>query len=67
MDNFIESIVFFADRFLSDRGPIIIIFVHDPRVLKEIRSFLESHQFKVHMKWIIVNSSPQMNSSDPSS
>jgi hypothetical protein len=39
----------------------------DSHVLKEIHSFFESYQLKVHMKWIVVNSSPQMNSEDPSS
>jgi hypothetical protein len=36
MDNFIESIVYFADKFLFDRRAIIIMHVDDPRVLKEI-------------------------------
>jgi len=40
MDNFIESIVFFTDRLLFYRGPIIIMHANDLQVLKEIRSFL---------------------------
>jgi hypothetical protein len=41
--------------------------VDDLHVLKEIRSFFESYQLKVRMKWIVVNSSPQINSENPSS
>jgi hypothetical protein len=67
MDNFIESIVVFVDMFLLDKRAIIIMHVDDLQVLKDIRSFLESYQLKVRMKWIVVNSSPQMSSEDPSS
>jgi hypothetical protein len=67
VDNFIESVVVFVNRFLSDKGAIIIMYVDDPHMLKEVCSFLESYQLKVHMKLIVVNSSPQMNSTDPSS
>jgi hypothetical protein len=58
MDNFIEYAMVFTNRFLIDKGTIIIMHANDLRVLKEIHSFLESYQLKVHMKWIIVNSSP---------
>jgi hypothetical protein len=67
MDNFIESTMFFAYMFLSNRKVVIIMHVNDPQVLKDNRPFLESYQLKVHMKWIVVNSSPQMNNKDPSS
>jgi len=67
MDNFIEYVVSFANKFLSDKGVIIIMNVDDPRVLKELRSILETYQLKVLMKWIVVNSSPQMSGEDPSS
>jgi hypothetical protein len=65
VDNFIEFVVVFEDKFLFDRGAIIIMNADDLQVLKEICSFLESYQLKVCMKWIIVNSSPQMSSEDP--
>jgi hypothetical protein len=67
VDNFIESLVVFANRFLFDRRVIIIIHVDDLCMLNEISSFLENYQLKVCMKWIVVNSNPQMNSEDPSS
>jgi hypothetical protein len=57
VDNFIESIVVFAIDFYMIGGANIIMYTYDPCVLKEIRSFLESYQLKVHMKWIVVNSS----------
>ncbi len=58
MYNFTESIVYFADRFLFDKGAVITMDVDDPQVLKEIHSFLESYQMKVCMKWLVVNSNP---------
>jgi hypothetical protein len=67
MDNFIESLVVFVEMFLSNKGAIIMMHVDDLCVLKEIWSFLESYQLKVHMKWIVVDSSPHMNSEDSSS
>jgi hypothetical protein len=67
MDNFIECTIFFVDNFLFDSGAVIIMHVDDPQMLKEIPSFLESYQLKVRMKWVVVNSSPQMSSKDPSS
>jgi hypothetical protein len=67
VDNFIKSVAVFVDRFLFGKRVVIIMHVNDLQVLKEIRSFLESYQLKVHMKWIVVNSSPHMNSEDPSS
>jgi hypothetical protein len=66
MDNFIEFVMVFIYRFLSDRRIVIIMHANDLWVLKEIHSFLESYQLKVRMKWIVVNSSPQMSSEDPS-
>jgi len=64
MDNFIESIMFFTNKFLSSRGAIIIMHVDDLQRLKEICSFLESYHMKVCMKWFVVNSSPQMSYRD---
>jgi hypothetical protein len=58
MDNFIKSIVVFANKFQFDRRDFIIMHVNDPWRLKEILFFLESYQLKVHMKRIVVNSSP---------
>jgi hypothetical protein len=58
VDNFIKSVVVFVDRFLSDRRVVIIVHVDDMCMLKEIHSFIKSYQLKVHMKWIVMNSSP---------
>lgn len=57
VDKFIKSIVVFIDKFLFDRKVVIIMHVDDPRVLKEICSFLNNYQLKVCMKWTIMNSS----------
>lgn len=67
VDNFIEFIVVFEDRFLSNKTAIIIMHVDDLQVLKEIRSFLENYQLKVCMKWTVANSSVHMSSKYSSS
>ncbi len=67
VDNFIESTMCFVDGFMSDRGVVTTMHVDDSQVLKEIDSFMESYQLKVRMKWVVINSSPKMNSKDPSS
>jgi hypothetical protein len=33
-----------------------------PRVLKEIKSFLETIGYEIHLKWVVINTLPQMNS-----
>ncbi len=43
VDNFIESIVVFDNKFLYDREVVVIMHGDDPHVLKETRSFLESY------------------------
>jgi hypothetical protein len=43
VDNFIEYVVVFVDKILFDRGVVIIMHIDDSRVLKKIRSFLESY------------------------
>ncbi len=58
MYTFTESIVYFVDKFLFDKGPVITMDADDMQVFKEIRSFLESYQMKVCMKWLLVNSNP---------
>jgi len=50
VDNFIEYVVVIVNKFLFNRRVVIIMHVDDLRVLKEIRSFLESYQLKVRMK-----------------
>jgi hypothetical protein len=50
MDNFNKSIMFFANKFLSNKRVVIIKHANELQVLKEIHSLLESYQLKVCMK-----------------
>jgi len=43
VDNFIKSVVVFADRVLFDRKVVIMMHVDDLWVLKEIRFILENY------------------------
>jgi hypothetical protein len=45
---------------------MFLFHLDDPQVLKEIRSYLESCSFWIHMKWVVVNSLPLASSEDPS-
>lgn len=58
VDNFIESIMAFANKFMSNRRVVISMHVDDLHVLKEICSFIKTYQLKVDMKWIVMNYSP---------
>jgi hypothetical protein len=46
LDNFIESIVVFADKFLSNKGVVIIMHVDDMHMLKEIHSFTKTSNLR---------------------
>jgi hypothetical protein len=43
VNNFIKSVVVFADRFLLDRKVIIMMHVDDLCMLKEIRSIIQNY------------------------
>jgi hypothetical protein len=50
---------------LAFDGAILLIHSNDFKVLKEIKSYLESYGFQIQMKWVVVNSLPLMNSEHP--
>jgi hypothetical protein len=65
VDEYIVAVFDFAEKFLAFDGDVLLVHPDDLKVLKEIRSYVESYGFQIWMKWVVVNSLPLMNSEDP--
>jgi hypothetical protein len=66
IENYAETIFFFAEYFLSKRGGIILFYLDDLRVQKEIASFVDAYKFTIKLKWIVINSLPIISTKDQS-
>ncbi len=66
IDNHIVSIFDFIKKIMASDGVILLFHLDDFCVRKEIKSCLESYNFKIHMKCAVVNFLPLTNSKDPS-
>jgi hypothetical protein len=66
VDEYIVGVFDFAQIFLASYGVVLLFQPNDLRVLKEIKSYLESYGFQIHMKWVVMNSWSFMSSEDPS-
>jgi hypothetical protein len=51
---------------LTVDGVMLLLHPNDPWDLKEIMSYLESCNFRIRMKWIVINSLPLASLEDPS-
>ncbi len=60
VDNYVISIFGFVDKYLA-WDSCVLFFYDDDRVLKEIKSYLENYNFKIHSKFVIVNNMPCTN------
>ncbi len=47
----------FANNFV-DNGVIFIFHDDDPCILKEIKSFLETNGYEIHLRWVVINTLP---------
>jgi len=65
VDEYIVGVFDFAHIFLAFDGVVLLFHLDDLKVLKEVKSYLESYDFKIRMKWVMVNSLPLMGSEDP--
>jgi hypothetical protein len=65
VDEYIVGVFDFAHIFLAFDGVVLLFHLDDLKVLKEVKSYLESYDFKIQMKWVMVNSLPLMGSEDP--
>jgi len=61
MDNYVISIFGFADKYLTKDGSIFFYYDDHFRVLKDIKSYMEDYNFKIHSKFIIVNNMHNTN------
>jgi hypothetical protein len=55
MDNHIVSIFDFGKEFLANDGEILFFHPNDLLILKDIKSYTESYNFQICMKWGFVN------------
>jgi hypothetical protein len=60
VDNYVVSIFGFVDKCIARDG-CILFFYDDDWVLKEIKSYLENYNFKIHLKFAIVNNMHHTN------
>ncbi len=51
----VVSIFGFVDKYLAKNGSIFLFYDDDFRVLRDIKSYLEDYNFKIHSKFAIVN------------
>jgi hypothetical protein len=64
LEDYVELIFFFVERFLSKRGEIILLYPNDFWVQKEIVFFVDAYKFTIKLKWIVINSLPIINTED---
>jgi DNA-binding response OmpR family regulator len=43
---------------LHANGAIVVFHDDDPRVLKEIKSYLEQNGYEIWSKWVVINALP---------
>jgi hypothetical protein len=58
LEDYMETIFFFVERFFFKRGRIILFYPNDLRVQKEIASFVDVYKFTIKLKWIVINALP---------
>jgi len=56
----------FVDYFLLKRCGVLLFFLDDLHVFKEISSFLDSDELSIKMKWVVINSLPLVNTKNRS-
>jgi hypothetical protein len=52
LEDYVETIFFFVEHFLSKKGRIILFYPDDLWVQKEIVSFFYAHEFTIKLKWM---------------
>lgn len=56
VDNYVVSIFGFTNKYLARDGSTLFFYDDDFRVLKDIKLYLENYKFKIHSKFVVVNS-----------
>jgi len=55
VDNSVISIFEFVDKYFARDGSMLFFYNDDFRNLKDIKSHLENYNFKIHLKFVVVN------------
>jgi hypothetical protein len=55
VDNYVASIFIFVNKCLLRDGCVLFFNDDDFQVLKDIKSYLEYYNFKIHSKFIVIN------------
>ncbi len=55
VDNYVTSIFGFADNYLTRDGCVLFVYNDNFWVLKDIKSYLENYNFKIHSKFTVFN------------
>jgi hypothetical protein len=61
VDNYVASIFGFVDKYVVRDGCILLFYDDDFCVLKDIKSYLENYDLKIHSKFIVVNEMHRTN------
>lgn len=61
VNNYVTSIFKFADKYLVRDGCVFSFYNDDFWVVKDIKSYLENYNFKIHSKFVFVNSMHRTN------
>jgi hypothetical protein len=59
-------VFYFANKILTLDGDVLLFHLDDPRIFKEIKSYLENYNFQICMKWANVNYLPLASVENPS-
>ncbi len=65
MDNYVVFVFGFVDKYLTRDGFVLLFYDDDFHVLRDIKSYLEDYNFKIHLKFPIVNSMHRTNPKFP--
>jgi hypothetical protein len=55
VDNYVVSIFGFVNKYLARDGFVLLFYDDDFHVLRDIKSYLEDYNFKIHLKFDVVN------------
>jgi len=65
VDNYIASIFGFANKYIAKDESIFFFYNDNFWVLRDIKSYLENYNFKIHSKFVVVNNMHCTNSKFP--
>jgi hypothetical protein len=61
IDKYVYEIFGFTNKYMENNGTILIFHDDNPRMLKDIKSFLDTNGYEIHFRWAIINSLLRMS------